>query len=157
MIPVISAISAPPALPRRTSRAPRRLRAKARTKARAGFTLVETMVAMVLFAIATLGLAGMSVVVARRAMTSAATTARGATMGEQVDRLQAMPFDSLAARAGCTVVTGPPLPHTRCVSIAALPNNKIQIRLIVTPMDPRLRADTTTFTRARGAKDNPLT
>jgi Tfp pilus assembly protein PilV len=114
------------------------------------------MVAMVLFAIATLGLAAMSVVIARRAVTSAATTARAATMGEQVDRLQAIPFDSLAARAGCTTVTGPPLPHTRCVTLLTLPNNKLQVRLIVTPTDPKLRADTTTFTRAKGAKDNPL-
>ena len=114
------------------------------------------MVAMVLFAIATLGLAAMSVVIARRAVTSAATTARAATMGEQTDRLQAMPFDSLTARAGCTVITGPPLPHTRCITVTTMPNNKVQVRLIVTPADPKLRPDTTTFTRAKGAKDNPL-
>jgi prepilin-type N-terminal cleavage/methylation domain-containing protein len=130
-----------------------RVRAKRR---RDGFALVEVMVAMVLFSIATLGLAAMSVVVARRAVTSAATTARAALLNEQSDRLQAMPFDSLAARAGCTVVTGPPLPNTRCVTITPLPNNKIQVRLIVTPTDPKLRPDTTTFTRAKGAKDNPL-
>jgi hypothetical protein len=98
----------------------------------------------------------MSVVVARRAVTAAATTARAATMGEQVDRLQAMPFDSLAARAGCTTVTGPPLPHTRCIVLTTLPNNKLQIRLVVTPTDLKLRPDTTTMSRARGAKDNPL-
>ena len=138
---------------RRVRRALARLRARRR---RDGFALVEVMVALVLFAIGSLGLAAMSVVVARRAITSAATTARAATMGEQLDRLQAIPFDSLAARAGCTVVTGPPLPNTRCVTITTLPNNKVQIRLIVTPTDPKLRPDTTTFTRAKGAKDNPL-
>ena len=137
---------------RRRTRARRRLR----LTRRAGFALVETMVAMVLFAIATLGLAGMSVVIARRAVTSAATTARAATMGEQVDRLQAIPFDSLAARAGCTTISGPPLPHTRCIVLTTLPNNKLQVRLIVTPTDPKLRPDTSTFTRAKGAKDNPL-
>jgi hypothetical protein len=77
-------------------------------------------------------------------------------MGEQTDRLQAMPFDSLTARAGCTVITGPPLPHTRCITVTTMPNNKVQVRLIVTPTDPKLRPDTTTFTRAKGAKDNPL-
>ena len=137
---------------RRVRRALRRARAKRRD----GFALVEAMVAVVLFAIAALGLAGMSVVVARRAVTSAATTARAATMGEQLDRLQAMPFDSLSARAGCTTIFGPPLPHTRCITITALPNNKVQVRLVVTPLDPRLRPDTSTVTRARGAKDNPL-
>jgi Tfp pilus assembly protein PilV len=140
------------ALRRRARRALERLR----IKRRAGVALVEVMVAMVLFAIATLGLAAMSVVVARRAVTSIATTARSATMVEQTDRLQAMPFDSLAARAGCTTITVPPLPHTRCITITTMPNNKVQIRLIVTPTDPKLRADTTSFTRARGAKDNPL-
>jgi prepilin-type N-terminal cleavage/methylation domain-containing protein len=140
-------------LRRNTRRIAQRIRANRR---RDGFALVEVMVAMVLFSIATLGLAAMSVVVARRAVTSAATTARAATMGEQFDRLEAMPFDSLAARAGCTVITGPPLPHTRCITITSLPNNKLQVRLIVTPTDPKLRADTTTFTRAKGAKDNPL-
>lgn len=140
------------ALRQRAHRALKRLR----VKRRAGFALVEVMVAMVLFAIATLGLAAMSVAVARRAVTSIATTARSATMVEQTDRLQAMPFDSLAARAGCTTITMPPLPHTRCITITTLPNNKVQIRLIVTPTDPKLRADTTSFTRARGAKDNPL-
>ena len=138
---------------RRTRRVLQNLRARRR---RAGFALVEVMVAMVLFAIGALGLAAMAVVVARRAVTAAATTVRSATMGEQVDRLQAMPFDSLAARAGCTVITGPPLPHTRCIVVTTLPNNKVQIRLTVTPTDPTLRADTTTFTRAKGAKDNPL-
>ena len=134
----------------------RRALKRRRIKRRVGFALVEVMVAMVLFAIATLGLAAMSVVVARRAVTSIATTARTATMVEQADRLQAIPFDSLAARAGCTTVTMPPLPHTRCITITALPNNKVQVRLIVTPTDPKLRPDTTTFTRAKGAKDNPL-
>ena len=114
------------------------------------------MVAVVLFAIATLGLAAMSVVVARRAVTSAATTARAATMGEQLDRLHAIPFDSIVARAGCTTITAPPLPHIRCITVTTLPNNKVQVRLIVTPIDPKLRPDTSTFTRARGAKDNPL-
>jgi Tfp pilus assembly protein PilV len=114
------------------------------------------MVAMVLFAIGALGLAAMSVAVARRAVTSAATTARSAMMGEMVDRLQAIPFDSLAARAGCTDITGPPLPNTRCITVTSLPNSKVQVRLIVTPTDPKLRPDTNTFTRARGAKDNPL-
>lgn len=134
----------------------RRALARVRANRRPGFALVEALVALVLFAIATLGLAGMSVVVARRAITSAATTARAATMGEQLDRLQAIPYDSLAARAGCTTLSGPPLPATRCVTITPLPNNKVQIQLIVTPADPRLRPDTTTFTRAKGAKDNPL-
>jgi prepilin-type N-terminal cleavage/methylation domain-containing protein len=140
------------ALHRRARRAFTRLR----LKRRAGFALVEVMVAMVLFAIATLGLAAMSVVVARRAVTSIATTARAATMVEQADRLQAIPYDSLSALAGCTTITMPPLPHTRCVSVTTLPNNKVQVRLIVTPTDPKLRPDTSTFTRARGAKDNPL-
>ena len=138
---------------RRTRRALGRRRAHRR---RTGFALVEVMVALVLFAIGSLGLAAMSVVVARRAVTAAATTARAAAMGEQVDRLQAIPFDSIAARAGCTVVTAPPLPNTRCITVTSLPNNKVQIRLIVTPIDPKLRPDTTTFTRAKGSKDNPL-
>jgi Tfp pilus assembly protein PilV len=140
------------------SRRRRRRRADdgAPRKRRDGFALVEAMVATVLFALITLGLAAMSVVVARRAVTSAATTARAATMGEQADRLQAIPYDSLAARAGCTTINAPPLPHVRCVTITALPNNKVQVRLIVTPIDPQLRPDTSTFTRSRGAKDNPL-
>jgi Tfp pilus assembly protein PilV len=137
---------------RRTRRAIARLRAKLRK----GFALAEVMVALVLFAVGTLGLAAMSVAVAKRAVTSAATTARAATMGEQVDRLQAIPFDSIAARAGCTTISGPPLPHTRCITITTLPNNKVQIRLVVTPSDPKLRPDTATFTRAKGPKDNPL-
>jgi len=136
----------------RSRRIPRRFFRRRRD----GFALVEAMVALVLFAIGILGLAAMSVAVARRAVTSAATTARAAIMGEQVDKLQAIPFDSLAARSGCTVVTGPPLPNTRCITLTTLPNNKVQIRLIVTPTDPKLPPDTTTFTRAKGAKDNPL-
>ena len=141
-----------------SSRRRRRRRADegARGNRRDGFALVEAMVATVLFAIITLGLAAMSVVVARRAVTSAATTARSATMGEQSDRLQAIPYDSLAARAGCITVTVPPLPHIRCITITSLPNNKVQVRLVVTPIDPKLRPDTSTFTRSRGAKDNPL-
>jgi Tfp pilus assembly protein PilV len=134
----------------------RRGATRVRQKRRDGFALVEAMVAMVLFAIATLGLAAMSVAVARRAVTSAAATARAATMGEQFDRLQAIPFDSLTARAGCTTINAPPLPHVRCITITSLPNNKIQVRLTVTPIDPKLRPDTSTFTRSRGAKDNPL-
>lgn len=141
---------------RRLRRTLRRATRRRRFARRTGVALVEVMVALVLFAVGTLGLAAMSVAVARRAVLSAATTARTATMGEQADRLQAIPFDSLAARAGCTVVNGPPLPHTRCINITTLPNNKVQIRLTVTPTDPTLRPDTTTFIRARGAKDNPL-
>ena len=98
----------------------------------------------------------MSVVVARRAVTSAATTARAATMGEQADRLQAIPFDSLAARSGCTVVSGPPLPHTRCVTLTTLPNNKLQIRLVVTPIGSQAPRGHDDVHACQGPKDNPL-
>jgi Tfp pilus assembly protein PilV len=129
-----------------------------RLRARAGLSIVEVVVALVIFSIGLLGVAGTLVQSASNAAQISAQTGRSATLALQLSRLSALPFDSLANAAGCTTVTTPPFRHTRCVALINIAGGtgSTQVRLIITPASAHLRADTLYLIRSRGALPNPL-
>ncbi len=129
-----------------------------RLRARAGLSIVEVVVALVIFSIGLLGVAGTLVKSASSGGQMRTLTGRSATLALQLSRLSALPFDSLTNAAGCTTVTTPPFKHTRCVALIsiAVGTGSTQVRLIVIPANAHLRADTVYLIRSRGALPNPL-
>lgn len=63
----------------------------------AGFSLVELIMAVVVLALGVVGLAGTTLNIMRQLTLAEATTARAAAHQSVIERMRALPFDSLAA------------------------------------------------------------
>lgn len=137
---------------RRTMTSRRRL-----TRARRGFGLLEVMFSVVVTSIAMIGLSGMLLTSARTATFASIRNARSAVATQHINRLAATPYATLESKAGCVTVSTQPFPHTRCVTVAAVAGGSgtKQVRLIVTPQNTTVRADTLYLTRTSGASINP--
>lgn len=120
----------------------------------AGFTLIEVVVAMVLLAVVLTMLASFSMGTARQLVTLSRSDVRQAITLREVNRLAALPYDSLPAEAGCRTVTVANLVHTSCVTITNGTRNRT-VQVIVTPQRAGTYADTVVLQRAAGAY-NPL-
>lgn len=102
---------------------------------------------MLLLAIATSSLAGLMYSVSRSSIkVTGAAYANGVLMHE-VNRLIALPFDSLANGYSSFSTDSGPYQHTRIVSIAQPAANVKTIQVVVTPTNPVFKADTVKFTR----------
>ena len=124
-----------------------RRRVLARLRVRSGFGLIEVMIALIVATIGMLGLAGMLLQIGRRATQLSGQNGRAAVATQTMNRLAALPYDQLSNAAGCTTVTGAPFSYTQCVSVINSTGYK-SIRLVITPANTRVRADTTYLTRS---------
>jgi prepilin-type N-terminal cleavage/methylation domain-containing protein len=127
------------------------------TRTRRGFGLIEVMVSLVITSIAMVGLGGMLVHAARTATQVTVRNSRSAVATQTLNRLAAVPYATLESKAGCLTVTTQPFPHTRCVSVTAVAGGSgtKQLRVIITPQNTTVRADTLYLTRTSGAAINP--
>ena len=71
----------------------------------AGFTLIEVAFSLVIFAIVLLSLGRTTLQMAHSASQSSGVTVRNAEMARQVNRLEALTWDSLPPRAGCATLS----------------------------------------------------
>jgi hypothetical protein len=131
-------------LRRRSERAPRR----GWFLGRRGVSVVETVVALTLFGATAIGIAGLSLTVARRGAANDLVTKRTALLQQQMNWLQAIPYDSLPAKAGAVIVSTGPLPHRRAITINVT-GNLTRVKVLVTPLRALDKAETITFDRAR--------
>lgn len=121
-----------------------------------GFTLMEVLVALSILT------AGAAVMVApllrysQRMDGIGLAQLRNGVIAQQVGRLTALPFDSLASRAGCTSISRSPLPHTRCVTLTAISARQSRVTLIVTPVSSLISPDTVVFDRAKASATSPF-
>ncbi|MFN2565770.1 MAG: type II secretion system protein J [Gemmatimonadaceae bacterium] len=115
---------------------------------RAGLSIVEIVVALTLFGTVTIAMAGLSLVVARRAEANDVFTKRTALLQQQMNRLQAIPYDSLADKAGSVVVKTGPFPHERKISINAT-GSRTRVVVQIIPAHAPDRAETIAFDRAK--------
>jgi prepilin-type N-terminal cleavage/methylation domain-containing protein len=69
-------------------------------RGRAGFTLVEVIVAIVILAVGLLGMAGTTAVVIRQITTANLATERSVALQSTLERLRGIPFDSVRAGSG---------------------------------------------------------
>jgi hypothetical protein len=92
----------------------------------------------------------------RRSSVTVATVGRTATQVQVLDQLMVMPFNLLPSKVGCTTVTRPPYPHTRCVTVDDVAFRRRRVTVRFTPSNPRFKADTIVFERSRGVSNSPV-
>lgn len=115
----------------------------------AGFTFIEILVAMTLLGIVLLGVARLNVVLARQFHALTGVAARDGIAAQQINQFAVLNFDSLPGKAGTTVVTTPPMPYTRVVTVANAGPKLRVITIIITPTNTMLRPDTLTIERSK--------
>jgi prepilin-type N-terminal cleavage/methylation domain-containing protein len=121
-----------------------------------GFTLIEIAIALVLLSIVLASLGRVSLKMTDASAQSGSILMRNAEMTRQVNRLEALRWDSLPSRAGCVTLSSAPLPHQRCVTVTALQSNRTQVRVIITPTVAPIRPDTVVFERTLVSAINPF-
>ncbi len=133
------------------------VRGDALAPARRGSTLIEIMIAMVLFALLATSHATLTLRYATRVKTVAVGSDRAAVLAAESARLSAVPFDSVSNRAGCVTVTGR-FPYTRCITVTTPTGqaNQRTVRIVLTPAITGVKPDTLFMTRARPAGTNVL-
>ena len=117
-------------------------------RARAGMSIVEIVVALTLFGTVGLSMAGLSLVVARRAEANDLFTKRTALLQQQMNWLQALPYDSLASKDGKITIADGPFPHTRYISVSPL-GTRTLVSIEVVPARAPENAENIQFYRAR--------
>lgn len=127
-----------------------------RTRPRRGAGLVEIMLAMIIFALVATSYAAVTLRYATRMKTISAGAARSAALTEYITRLMAVPFDSLANRAGCVIDSTSTFRNTRCITVFVMTTSKDSVRLVLTPANAAIKPDTVLLTRVKATTVNPL-
>jgi prepilin-type N-terminal cleavage/methylation domain-containing protein len=112
-------------------------------KNRRGVSLIEVMVALVLFGIIATVHTVATMRYGMRERIVALGASRSAAVAMSIDIFSAMPRGEIAAAAGCTDITlFPNYLHERCVSVSAVGTTITRITIVITPDNTALRADT---------------
>lgn len=121
-----------------------------------GFTLLEVIVSMILLAIAVSSLAGLTHSVSQSSIKVTGAAYRNGVLMQEVNRLIALPYDSLAVgTTGFTVSSGN-YPHSREITVAE-PAAKIKtVKIVVTPINLLYKPDTVKFTRTNARTSKVL-
>ena len=115
---------------------------------RSGLSIVEIVVALTLFGTVAIAMGGLSLVVAKRAEANDVFTKRTATLQQQMNWLQAIPYDSIASKTGSVVVSEGAFPHTRTVSVSSN-GSRTRVTIKVVPARAPDRVEMIAFDRAR--------
>jgi prepilin-type N-terminal cleavage/methylation domain-containing protein len=113
-----------------------------------GFTLIEVLISITILSLSTLAMATLLARSSREARLVSMTVYRTAALSEEVGRMGALPFGSLAAGTTCVTFTAAPFPYTRCTIISTVSAKVMQVKVRVTPTSTALSADSTTFERS---------
>lgn len=117
-------------------------------KARPGVSLIEVMVALVLFGIIATVHTVATMRYGVRQRITALGSSRAAAVSQAIDLYSAMPRGSIGSNTGCTDVTDfPNFPFERCVSVSALTGSITRITIVITPENTDLKADTVVVDR----------
>jgi prepilin-type N-terminal cleavage/methylation domain-containing protein len=116
---------------------------------RAGFGLVEVIVAMILLAVAVSALASLALSVSKSSMKVTGTAYRNGVMMQEVNRLETLPYDSLHNGSSSISVSTAPYPHTRVITISEPSLNLKTVKIVLTPTNVNFKPDTVNFTRTR--------
>ena len=125
--------------------------------ARKGMVLVEVIVAMVLLAVAVTSLAAMMYSVSQNGMKATGNAYRNGVLMQEVNRLEGLPFDSLAVATTSVTVSGGSYPHTRTVTILQpIANVMKTVQVVITPLQSTYKPDTVAFTRTKARSSRVL-
>lgn len=119
--------------------------------------LVEVIVAMVLLAVAVSSLAAMMYSVSQSGIKTTGNAYRNGVLMQEVNRLEGIPYDSIAVASVGTTVTDGSYPHTRVVTVTEPVANTVKsIRVVITPINPRYKPDTVSFMRTKARTSKAL-
>ncbi len=126
-------------------------------ESRKGIALVEVIVAMVLLAIAVSSLAALVYSVSKSGTRTSGDAYRNGVLMQEVNRLEGIPYDSIPVGTTTVTVTSQPYAHTRVVTVTEPVANVIKnLKVVVTPTNPKYKPDTVTFTRTKARTSRVL-
>ncbi len=124
---------------------------------RKGVVLVEVIVAMVLLAIAVSSLAALMYSVSQSGMRATGNAYRNGVLMHEVNRLEGIPYDSIAVGTSTITVTTAPYKHTRVITVTEPVAAVIKtVKVVITPTNTKLKPDTVAFTRTRSRTSRVL-
>ena len=114
-----------------------------RLRPRRGITLVEVVVAVALLGMMVTVHTLVTMRFAMRTRTASAGVHRSAAISTAADLFATMPYGSIATNTGCVTISQPAeYVHERCVTTTAVASAITRIRIIITPANADVRADT---------------
>jgi len=123
---------------------------------RKGIGLVEVIVSMVVLAIAVTSLAGLTFSVSQQTIKVTGNAYRNGVVMHEVNRLIALPYDSVPVGTTSNSVSGGVYPHTRTMTVTEPVVNFKRIKVIVQPTNPIFKPDTMQFTRSKARTSKVL-
>ncbi len=124
---------------------------------RSGVSLIEVMVALVLFGVIATVHTAVTQRYAVRQRVAEVGAARAAAIAQAIDLYSSMPRASLASSTGCTTVTDyPKYTFTRCVTMAVVSGNVSRITIVITPTNTALTPVTLTVDRVTVSTNPPF-
>jgi prepilin-type N-terminal cleavage/methylation domain-containing protein len=126
-------------------------------KPRKGFVIVEVIVAMVLLAVAVTSLAALMYSVSQSGMIATGSAYRNGVLMNEVNRLEGVPYDSIAVGTASISVAAAPYPHTRVITVTEPVVNSIKaVTVVITPTNVKYKPDTVSFTRTKARTSKAL-
>jgi prepilin-type N-terminal cleavage/methylation domain-containing protein len=126
-------------------------------EARKGFVLVEVIVAMVLLAVAVSSLAAMMYSVSQSGMKATGNAYRNGVLMQEVNRLEGIPFDSVAVGSSSSSVSTGVYAHTRTITVAMPIANVLKtVTVVITPVNTIYKPDTVSFVRSKARTSRVL-
>lgn len=131
-----------------------------KSRERGGFILMEVIVAITLLALILTPLAAMVYKITARSHRAIGGSYRNGVLMQDINYLEAVPYDSLPSGTTTIPVTTQPFPHTKTIIVAQY-FQKWQLRaknvtLIITPTNTLYRPDTVKFIRSSSATNTAL-
>jgi prepilin-type N-terminal cleavage/methylation domain-containing protein len=118
-------------------------------RARRGFTVIEVLIAIMLFGIASVAIAGMTVKSARRSTLNSVRAYQTVFLSSELARVTAVPTAALLAGTSCDTTTSAPWQFQRCTTVTNVSTRQQQVRVVVRPLPNGLiKPDTITIDRA---------
>ena len=124
---------------------------------RKGFVIVEVIVAMVLLAVAVTSLAALLYSVSQSGLVATGNAYRNGVLMNEVNRLEGIPYDSVAVGTSSVVVSTAPYPHTRVITVTEpIAGTVKSVVVVITPSNAKYKPDTLTFTRTKARTSKAL-
>jgi prepilin-type N-terminal cleavage/methylation domain-containing protein len=118
-----------------------------RSRSVAGFTLIESLIAMILISAILALLAPSLFHVANERVSVDAALLRQSVLRGEFNRLASLTFADLDGEAGCTTVSDTDLPHTRCITVTTLSERERSLKVQVTPSSSFIPSDSVVMMR----------
>ena len=131
--------------------------ASRRPRRRAGFSLVEVIIALTVLSVAMMMLARLSLLVSQRGRTNDLVSKRNAALAQEAGRFGVMSFSDIAKQSsGSTFMLVGDFSFTRIVTVTATTANRYTIKIVVAPIASEFKPDSVVFSRTRPATGSPL-